>query len=406
MKIIPKKLLKLNLLLAIIVFCLPFLLYLYLLFPRTTALDFCFYSYEIQNFKNAEYLTYFIFGNLYVIVFLSIWFLSISDWWRFLIFPSIIYTIFQLNQIIVQEFEIEQNIYGVGYFLGICYSLVLHLIYRRSKIFKVTYIKLLTYNIVQLLKTTFQEKEIVEAKSSLFTDNSSKTTTKHGKSKLLHQIKKLESHLTYTNRPLFKKKDKIGGRADYVVVATLILAPGLLCIYNFMPDNLNGVLHIGTYQYDSGFSNLKLFGYHLFTKLFYIVLLATYFYTTHNIIKWGIFMNLTVIIFQLCTILDGSKTNLDEQELFTSLPIMLPVLLSFILLNRIVVYGSKSQDLNADIEKEIQNVISELNVIESANNLFFQRLLKLRDCIAIMSKEEYISALNSLQHDLQYNLGN
>lgn len=115
-------------------------------------------------------------------------------------------------------------------------------------------------------------------------------------------------------------------------------------------------------------------------------------------------MNLTVIVFQLCTILDGSKTNLDEQELFISLPIMLPVLLSFILLNRIMVYRSKSQDLNADIEREIQNVISELNAIESANGLFFQRLLKLRDCKAIMSKEEYISALNSLQHDLQHNL--
>ncbi|WP_405265957.1 hypothetical protein [Cellulophaga sp. Ld12] len=264
----------------------------------------------------------------------------------------------------------------------------------------------MTYNIVQLLKTTFKEKEIVEAKSSLFADKSAKTTSIYEKNSLIEEVRKLESYLTYTNRPLFKKKDKIGGKADYVVVATLLLAPGLLCIYNFMPDNLDGVLHIGTYQYDSGFSNLKLFGYHLFTKLFYIVLLATWFYTTNNIMKWGIFINLIVVVFQMFTILDNSNTKLDEHELLTSLPIMIPVILTFILLNQIIKYKSKNDVLNEDIEEEVQEVLTQLTVLGNNEHGLIKELLLLRNDKNTLDKEDYFSQLKALESKLQNSLVN
>ena len=407
MKIIPRKLLKLNLLLAILVFCLPVLLYIYLLFPRTTILDLWFFSYEIQHFKNAEYLIYFLFGKFYVIVILSIWFLTISNWWRCLILPTIIYFVFQLNQIIVQELEVEQNINFVGCGLGVCYSILLHLVYRRSKIFKVTFIQLLTYDILKLLKTNFKEKRIFDIKSRLFTDKAAKTTSIYEKNSLIEEVRKLEMHLLYNNKlPLFKHGNKSNGKAGYFIAVLLVLAPCMLYIYNFIPDDLDGILRLGTFHYNTGFTHVKLFGYYFYTKLFYIVLLATWFYTTNNIMKWGIFINLIVVVFQMFTILDNSNTKLDEHELLTSLPIMIPVILTFILLNQIIKYKSKNDVLNEDIEEEVQEVLTQLTVLGNNEHGLIKELLLLRNDKNTLDKEDYFSQLKALESKLQNSLVN
>jgi hypothetical protein len=407
LKILHKKLLKLNLFLAFIIFCLPAFLYFYLLFSKTTIINFCLFSYEVQNFKNAQYLIYFLSGNFYIILFLSVWFLTISDWWRYFLLPTIVFVIFQLYPIIEDVIGVQQNYAFVGLGIGVLYSVLLHLVHRKSKIYMADSIHMITFDIIKLLSNYSNEKRIVNLKQKFIANQGFEIPKDSERNNLNIKVKALESYLMQNGRFIYMPlKKRFNFKIEYLIGVMLLIAPFFLKVYTLIPLEFDGVLNIKSFTYDTKFSSLRLFFYYFNIKFLHIYLLSIWFFTTRTLLKYGILFNLVIAVVQIVQVLNNKVSRIDENELWTALPIMIPILITFILLHKIIKYKSKNEILNEEIEQEIQQVITELNSLDNNKNKIVQELILLRNKKNNLSKEDYFSQLKALKSKLQNTLVN
>ncbi|SDE83167.1 hypothetical protein [Cellulophaga baltica] len=402
MKIIPKKLLKLNLLLAIIVFCLPFIMYAYLLIPEIKVVNFLFFSYELQNFENAHLFIFFLFGKFYIILFLSIWFLTIIDWWRYFIFPAIVLVSLQAYATLESVLGVDKNHVSIGVGIGVLYVIILQLLHRTLKIYRANTIHLLTFDIIKLISSYSSEKKLIILKQKLIDDQNSKNARENQNNRLNHKIKTLQSYLAHNGKLVYKYFAKsLDIKMEYLIVFLLLLAPFILKSYIFIPKIEDSVLRIGSFQYDTHFNSLYIFFYFFSIKFFHIFMLSIWFFTTKTILKYGIFFNIIIAIFQMFQVLNNKTSKLDENELWTALPIMIPILLTFLLLHRLIKYKNRNEVLNEEIEQEIQQVISELNSLDTLENKLVQELQLLRENKHALVKKDYLEQLKIIKAKLQ-----
>ncbi|ADV51415.1 hypothetical protein Celal_4173 [Cellulophaga algicola DSM 14237] len=119
------------------------------------------------------------------------------------------------------------------------------------------------------------------------------------------------------------------------------------------------------------------------------MLLSVWFFTTKSILKYGIFFNIIIAVFQMAQALDNTESKVDESELITALPIMIPILITFLLLHRIIKYKSKNDILNEEIEQEIQKALTAINAMEENENSIVAELISLRENQSKLSKAAY-----------------
>jgi hypothetical protein len=154
-----------------------------------------------------------------------------------------------------------------------------------------------------------------------------------------------------------------------------------------MPSNTS-IINIGAINFNTEASSLKVFFYFFNNKLFNFILLSIWFFTTRNILKHGIFFNLILTVFQFVTILIDTD-KIDENELLTVLPFMIPILLTFLLLHKIIKYKSKNEILSEEIEQEIQEVLTAINALEEHEDTLVAELISLRENQSNLSKAAY-----------------
>ncbi|ADV51417.1 hypothetical protein Celal_4175 [Cellulophaga algicola DSM 14237] len=392
-------------LLAVIVFCLPLILYAYLLIPENQYLDLYIFQYKVEAFKNARFFLFFLFQKVYIILFITIWFLTIADWWRYFLLPSIVLVILQLYSILEIEYGLQENYVAVGIGMGVFYSILLHLVHGKSKIYFANTIHMITFDIIKLLFNYSNEKKIVNLKQKLIEEQDFNNTVSIERNDLNFKVKTLESYLAYNGSFIYLHLIKrFNSKIEYLIAALLIMAPIILKIYKLIPDDLDSVIRFGSIVYDTQFLTLNLFLYYFSIKFFHIYLLSIWFFTTKTILKYGILFNLIIAIFQMVQVLDNTTTKLDENELFAVLPIMIPILITFLLLHKTIKYKSKNEILNEEIEQEIQQVLTELNTLENNENKLIQELILLRNNKNILDKEDYFRRLKALKSKLQNSL--
>ncbi len=402
MKIPHKKLLKLNLFLAILVFCLPVLLYVYLLFPQTTILDCWFFSFEIVKFKDVQSFLYFFLGKIYLILFLSIWFFTISDWWRFFLFPTIVLVFSQACTIFVGAFGVGENYLSIGLGLGVLYILVLHLLHRPSKIYRADTIHMLTFDIIKLISSYANEKKLVKLKQKIIAEKETETSIGNQIDRLNDKIRTLQSYVTHNGKFVYMYFiKKLDIKIECLIAFLLLLAPAILNAYYFLPINSDGLFRVMDFSYDTKFESLRLFFYYFNIKFVHIYMLSIWFFTTRTILKYGVFFNIIIALFQILQILDNTASKVDESELFRALPVVIPILLIFLLLHKIIKYKSRNDLLNDKIEQEIQEVIEELSTIQVLENNVVNELIVLRANKHKFTEKDYFEQLKIIKAKLQ-----
>ncbi|WP_282142990.1 hypothetical protein [Cellulophaga baltica] len=332
---------------------------------------------------------FFLFGKFYIIAFLSIWFLTILDWWRYFLFPSIILVSLQAYSVFESVLGANENYVSVGVGIGIVYVIVLHFLHRTSKIYRANTIHMMTFDIIKLISTYTNEKSLVNSKQKIIAEHEREILLKNQNDWFINKIKILQFHLTRNHKFVFKLLIiKNNYKIDYIIATLLIIAPILLKIYVFLPEAGDSVLRIGSFSYDTHFNSAFVFLYYFSIKFFHFFLLSIWFFTTKSIFKYGIFFNLILAVFQLVSILDNTS-SIDETELWTALPIMIPILLTFLLLHRIIKYKSKNEILNEEIEQEIQEVLTAINALEEHEDTLVAELISLRENQSDFSKAAY-----------------
>ncbi|AIY14768.1 hypothetical protein [Cellulophaga baltica] len=387
MNIIPRKHLELNLIIAIAVFCLPFLLYAYLLFPEVKVLNFWIFRWETIGYNKISILMYQFFLQFYVLCFLSVWFLSIKATWRYVILLNIIYFWYRTVLGVSIEFSIRSNIHEISILVGVIYCLFLYFLNGKIKLFSIQNISPESYDIIRILTQSIKEKNIFSNKQNFKknknTDGNSKYTS------LIKRIKHLEILLDNSNKiPFFHGSVKLRKKNDLFIWVMLLITPFLLILFNFFPSD-SKTIDIYIIHYKTNFPSSRIFAYYFLNKVYNLLLLSVWFFTTKNILKYGIFFNIIIAVFQMAQALDNTESKVDEGELITALPIMIPILLTFLLLHRVIKYKSKNDILNEEIEEEIQKVLTTINAMEQDENNLVAELISLRENQAKLSKATY-----------------
>ncbi|WP_405265959.1 hypothetical protein [Cellulophaga sp. Ld12] len=387
MKVPQRRHLKLNLIWAILVFCLPLLLYVYLLFPEVKVFNVWNFTWETIEYINISNLMYYIFVPVYVLCYLSIWFLAITDNWCYMILPNIIYFWYQIVVAVSNEFAISSIIYELSILLGIFYCLFLYFFKGRIKLSSLQNISPQSFDIIKILNHSIKEKSVFSNMSVFKKQENIERSI--GIKNLHERIKHLETLLSNTIKaPFFQGVIVVNKKSNFIIGTILLVAPFLLFLYKWIPSN-SKTIDLYIFSYETNFPNAKIFMYFFMNKLYNLILLSVWFFTTKGILKYGIFFNIIMVVFQITQGLNNTESKVDESELITALPIMIPILLTFLLLHRIIKYKSKNDILNEEIEEEIRKVLTAINTMEEDENSLVAELISLRENQSNLSKAAY-----------------
>jgi hypothetical protein len=386
LNILPRNLLRLNLIIAIIVLILPLFCYTYLFAPQTLCVDLFFWKYEMQSYSSFRIFVFMMIQKLYVLLFVSIWFITISDWWKYSLLPIIMSLAYLISDMFFRELGYIL-IYFFGILLGLMYITVLIFLSKKYQINAIEKVKILVFDMSKLLFLGLKEKKIFIEKRDNFNLEKFYSNTNFHQDKLNLRIKDLQSFLRYKNKSVLNLKD---GKDSYHLgfVIIILLSPILFFIHYLTPAD-TATINIGLFHYETNYIALRIFFYFFNAKLINLILLSIWFFTTKNILKYGIFFNIIIVFFQFVNILDNTKNRVEETELITALPIMIPILITFLLLHKIIKYKSKNDIFNEEIEEEIQEVLTAISAMDDNKNSLVAELISLRENQAKLSKATY-----------------
>ncbi|KGK31536.1 hypothetical protein EL45_04000 [Cellulophaga sp. E6(2014)] len=218
MNIVPRNLLRLNLIRAIIVFVLPILFYTYLFTPKTLYADFYFWTYKFQSYSSFSVFTYILVQKLYALVLVSIWFITISDKWKYTLIPTIISLAYLISDMFFRESGYNL-IYFFGMILGFAYILFLLYLSRKYQLNAIEKVNILVFDISKLLLLSFNEKRIFKEKSNIFNSEKLNNNSVISIGRLNLRIKYLQSFLEYKNNSILN----LWGRKESLNLGLLII---------------------------------------------------------------------------------------------------------------------------------------------------------------------------------------
>lgn len=343
-----------------------------------------------------------VFGKLYLVLVLSLWFVANKKWWRFCLAPAFILGVYQFLSIFVSHrFKDELPLQIVlGIIIGVIFLTILNVINIRLSSLLFSDTKLLSSDLFKLIKALNSQKKVFNIKNKAI-DSTDEPKLKN----LQRSLKDLE-----TNRQ-FQKELKYNQQAEgqpskikEIVIAIILLAlPALFYSYRLVPDDLTDLKLFG-FTYDHGFPNLQYFIYYLSVKLYTLFFFIIWYMTCKNYWRYGILINIIIMLLQIMTLLSPNfGTIMDEYELYYSMPIVLPILLIMLLIYKVYTYQKNISIIDDKLDFEINEMISGMKQEDIANSSG-EFLRNLMDNKHSMSEEEYVSQLSVLKNRLSQEL--
>ena len=91
---------------------------------------------------------------------------------------------------------------------------------------------------------------------------------------------------------------------------------------------------------------------------FSLIYLFIWFLTCKHLWRYGVLINLLIVVFQLFSIINPSISQaVDEHELYYSLPFIVPILLLLFLLVNVFSYQMQIREADRQLEHEITRII-------------------------------------------------
>lgn len=181
--------------------------------------------------------------------------------------------------------------------------------------------------------------------------------TKHQSTRelLLQKMELLKERLLW---PTDRRNKLILG----VVIAVIIIAtPFLFYSYRLISTDLTEVEILGITIKAGEHGNLNYYAYYLFTKLVFLLLFILWYITNKYWWKNAILVPMTMMIFQIVSVVNTSVNYIDEVDFWYSLPIIIAVLVPVIYTSRKLNFYTTGLDLKDEIELEIKSISQNKN---------------------------------------------
>lgn len=379
-----KNIYRFDVLIALLVFALPFLAYIHLLFSDNNS-GFAFFNREYMHVfaSNRTFIWYF-FRNLIPLILLSVWFLSTSKLYKFLLLPMII---MYIKSLFNYFYEGPTNLSGfipseglgiiIWEIIGIC-SCVLIILLCDFYVFKNYRNQVLQISLKSIVNNNIQKTtEIYKRQVEKIRDNRniySNTSYLHRimNIKLLLEVWMKKNMLLNENK--FRKHKR--RLPDSLVVFGLLLTISLWYSHYLVPDDLMyleyGFIEIGS----NGFDNVRTYIWYLSRKIVVILpMLIWYFHCTN----WWRFAILSPVVIYSYQFWEATQDvqYLDAAGNIRTIPVIVLLVILLLFVSKIIKYRVDLLELHDTMVKEIDTIIDNGELI--ANKSFGFNLLRIKE---------------------------
>tara|TARA_R110000868_G_scaffold4211_13_gene26627 strand:- start:32733 stop:33950 length:1218 start_codon:yes stop_codon:yes gene_type:complete len=394
-----KKKYAFDVIITVLVLFLTAFMYAYLLFPNKPELETSFFSIKSNFQGSVQILMYQFFAKIYLILLVSLMFLTTNNWWKYFLIPLLFIGHYQITGVLVGEGFGQVNSYFIAIFFFLINLVFLFISTKQLVIFQSNF-----YNIIDLdiLRELISLKHN-EAKNKNIVQNlgSKNKSTIENSNNLRGELRDLQVMINDQNKSIPDKlfDHKSSMRHNCFITLFLIAIPFMIFSFKLVPDEAESII-FGLYEGTETPTKIKFFVWFVGFKMSILVLLTIWFVTTKQIWRYAILINIAVVAFQILEIFRDTR-YLDEKEILYALPIILPLLLLIYFLARWVKYKSKAEILNEIISDRINQIIEILHHLNAEKNELIMELQELKSNQHTMPEKMYFEKLNKLKIAVQ-----
>lgn len=187
---------------------------------------------------------------------------------------------------------------------------------------------------------------------------------------------------------------------DLLIAAFIISLPFLYYLFELVPEVK--IWKTNLFIFDSKYYNdANVFAWVLMTKVYTVGILFFWYKTCKKWWRYAILVPIVVELFKTGTIVNSELYYVDEFEYFLSLPITIPLIFLVLFLCYKFLFYSKTKDLKAEFQKELDDIISDIaNAKVSDYSRLREQFEELKKRKNKLTKEEYLRQLLTLKNEI------
>ena len=394
---------KWELLIAMSIALIPFLIYTHLLFDKTDngLIEFFGLTY-VHGYPNATTFIWFVLSTLIPFVLLVVWFLVNSYWWRyFVIIPGATYLYRFFNECLYYPDFIEASRELYSLLFTLLFTIVLLVfdkyLFSHFRIKKINHTKVSTTNVKALYYQIIDQLSIIQEKDYNHKDGLPE--------RLLLLQNRLNEYYTNSIAQNSKKYFRYMHKREIVIILALICIPLIYFSYKLVSAEQMNIEFFGISIGSHGFLNFRAYAWFLLHKICIIIPMIIWFHTSKNWWRYAILSPVILYIYQVWEA-NQDVRYLDSYGNLKAFPAIFLVILLIVILSNIFKYRYGLLDMYEEIEDELERMIDKTakEGIEEINIL--QNLTKERRKSDNTDKKDqgYLEDLNALRERIKFQL--
>lgn len=358
------------------------------------------WSYSIRSYTSFQVWVYYLLLSFSFTGLTIIWMLTSDKFWGVVTLFIVLNNFRYFMQHLLIEFNFGFLDYPYFWYLFVLVSgFLLWFIYSstryRNNSLQMT-IKMGQANFLEAIKRSRWYNTFFQSKIASEKDDSTEIDFKESLKQLDLWKKRLD--LSENDQEQFFRRVTFIDVVFALVALSSLLLPEL---YRFVPEGQRSFQILG-YTYDVGvYQNLQTFSWFLGLKLSYFLPLNIWYFTSPHWWKHVLLIPLTVAVTQLISALDVHENLVDETELFSTWPIVVPLMIGIVWISsRIRKYLEMIKSIDV-AEVKIQTSIKGLAIKQHPKRelrMEYEELLKNKSKIP---REKYLSELQRIQKRMQ-----
>lgn len=351
--------LYIEIIISLIIVLLPFALYLHLLFEDySQSLELFGFTYH-HGLPGNEVFIWMLLKKIIAISLLIIWFLTCSYRWRYFIFSPILLYSYSLIQSLTFDFgtkpSFSQQFLVIAPYL-ILFSFILVLISQKLNRLNINK----AYDLAIKDVRSFRKYSQLRRSVTKFLKYKTKTKIINVRieylKKLFYVREKIKDKLIIPKNFL-KTKSYLAFTLEVTIGLILLLIPFLYFSFELIPDRYTVVKILGITFDSNGFVDLPTFVWYFMNVLCLTIPLCIWFLTERNWWRFAIFSPIILSAYQIWEVLYMNSKAVDESEYMKSIPFILVILLTLLILSYITRFKYQIVDIYEEISQEIEELL-------------------------------------------------
>lgn len=188
---------------------------------------------------------------------------------------------------------------------------------------------------------------------------------------------------------------------EWYLVLILVLCPFLPFTYTFFPKGLIQTDLLGVKIESYGYPDLQSFFWFVGFKLSFLIPLNVWYFTLNYWWKHFLLIPLTIGFYQLLSAISVSSDTVDQSELWSGLPVLIPIIILLILISSKVSKFIQLQEIIELLETRIDDSLKSIAKIQQPKRELWLEYEKLKKQEHSLTKSEYKRKLIALMKKLK-----